>query len=273
MYLGIDIGGTKTLLASLTNDGVITEKVRFPTPATYEEFILTLADNVANMSTKGFSACGVGAPGRIDRRSGVAIAMGNLKWENVPLKNDISKLIKCPVVVDNDANLAGLSEAMLLKRSYNRVLYVTISTGIGTGIIINQSIDPAFADSEGGQILLEHNGKLESWEDFAAGSAIVARYGKQARDINNGTTWKHIAHDIALGLIDLIAVIQPEVIVFGGSVSAYLERFETPLKDILKQYETPLVPVPPLLRASRPDEAVLYGCYDLAKSVYGKSTR
>jgi len=270
MYLGIDIGGTKTLLASLNNDGVITESLRFETPKKYDDFKQLLANTVVDLSTKEFVACGVGVPGKVDRKRGIGLAMGNLPWQNVPLESDIKKAVRCPVILDNDANLAGLSEAMLVKHAYDRVLYVTVSTGIGTGIIVDQKIEPAFADSEGGQMLLEHNDKLEPWEDFASGSAIVQRYGKKARDITDEATWKHISHDLALGLIDLIAVMQPQVIIIGGSVGHYLDRYKEHLLAALRRYEMPLVPIPPIIKAKRPEEAVIYGCYDLAKSVYGK---
>jgi predicted NBD/HSP70 family sugar kinase len=271
MYLAIDIGGTKTLLACLTNEGIITERVRFETPPNYDDFAELLADNVAKLSTNDFVACGVGVPGRIDRVHGVGLAMGNLPWRNAPLKADVRKSVKCPVVIENDANLAGLSEAMLVKHEYDRVLYITVSTGIGTGIIVNQAIDPGFADSEGGHMMLEHNDRLEKWQHFASGKAIVRRYGKKARDITDEATWKHIAHDLAIGLIDLIALMQPQVIIFGGSVGNYLERFKKPLEQSLKRYEIPLVPIPPIVEAKRPEDAVLYGCYDLARSMYGKA--
>lgn len=269
MYLGIDIGGTKTLVATLDYHGVITHSVKFPTPKNYTDWLTQLADIVANLPTKTFIACGVGAPGRIDRDHGIALDMGNLPWQDVPLREDVKKIVHCPVVVDNDANLAGLSEAMLLKKKYNRVLYVTISTGIGTGIISDQEIDPLFADSEGGQMLLEHHGKLVQWEDFASGRAIVARFGKKAQDITDAATWRLICKDIAAGLIDLIAVIQPEVIVLGGSVGTYYDRYGSYLSDALRRYDNPLVPIPPIIQAGRPEQAVVYGCYDLAKSHYG----
>ncbi|HKU18330.1 MAG TPA: ROK family protein [Candidatus Saccharimonadales bacterium] len=271
MYLGIDIGGTKTLVAVLDADGVIQERAKFPTPEKYTDFCSELAKIVDKFSTKTFVACGVGVPGKMDRKHGVGLDMGNLPWHDIPVQKDLEKLLHCPVVVDNDANLAGLSEAMLVKHRYNRVLYVTISTGIGTGIIVDRVIDPAFADSEGGQMPLEHNGKLEAWEDFASGKAIVRRFGKKAQNITDEKTWRIISHDIALGLIDLIAVVQPEIIILGGSVSTYYGRFRHPLHEALANYATPLVPIPPIKEAERPEDAVVYGCYDLAKSTYGKT--
>lgn len=272
MYLGIDIGGTKTLVACLDRRGIVVESIRFATPKVYPEFLKELSITVANLSTKEFIAAGVAAPGRVDREHGVVEAFGNLPWLDIPLKNDVHKILKCPVVVDNDANLAGLSEAMLLKQ-HDTVLYVTISTGIGTGVITNQQIDPDFADSEGGQIMLEHKGKVQAWEDFASGRAIVKRFGKRADEISDQKTWQIISKDIAIGLFDLITFIQPDAVVLGGGVCTNLDRFDGILLAELKRFETPISPIPPIYKAQRPEEAVVYGCYDLAKSTYGKSAR
>jgi glucokinase len=268
MYLGIDVGGTKTLIAVLDDHGVIKEHLKFPTNKNYAAWRNHLAEVVDELTIKKFTACCVAVPGRINRIKGIGLDMGNLPWHDVPVKSDLQKLLDCPVAVENDANLAGLSEAMLVKE-YSRVLYVTISTGIGTGFILDKAIDPAFADSEGGQMLLEFHDRLEPWEDFASGRAIVTRYGKRAADITDAATWKHITHDIALGLINLIAIVQPEIIVLGGSVGTYYSRYKKPLRDALARYATPLVPIPPIKQASRPEEAVVYGCYDLAKNIYG----
>jgi predicted NBD/HSP70 family sugar kinase len=270
MYLAIDIGGTKTLVASLNNDGVITERLRFETPKKYKDFLTALADNVAKLSTDNFLGCGVGVPGRLDQKRKRIIAMGNLPWQDIPIHEDIARLVSCPTVIENDAKLAGLSESMLLKGRYNRVLFITISTGIGVGFIVNQTIDPAIADSEGGQILIEHGGKMEHWEQVASGKAIVRLYGKQARDITDKATWKHIAYGLGLGISDLVSVIQPEVVVIGGSVGCYFDRFKEPLMNTLHRFELPITKVPPVIAAARPDDAVLYGCYDLTKSAYGK---
>ncbi|HEY8999401.1 MAG TPA: ROK family protein [Candidatus Saccharimonadales bacterium] len=273
MYIGVDIGGTKTLAACLDDNGVIQERSKFPTPQSYPEFLRELAKVVASFTTKEFRGGCVAVPGRIDREHGVAIACGNLPWRDVPIKADIERMVHCSIAVDNDANLAGLSEAMLLKDQFSRVLYVTVSTGIGTGIIIDQKIDPAFEDSEGGQIEVEYEGKMQTWESFASGRAIVERYNKRAGEITDQATRNAIAHAIAVGLIDLIATVQPQVIVLGGSVGHYYERFATPLNAELKKFETPIVPIPEIRGAERPDDAVVYGCYDLAKSIYGNADR
>lgn len=259
-------------MASLDDHGVIQECVKFATPKVYTQFLKELSISVDSLTTKEFWATGVAAPGRVDREHGVALAFGNLPWHDVPLKRDVHRIVKCPVVVDNDANLAGLSEALLIPQ-YDSVLYVTISTGIGTGVITNQQIDPDFADSEGGEIMLEHKGKIQKWEDFASGRAIVKRFGKRASEITDQQTWKIISRDIAIGLFDLITFIQPDAVVLGGGVSSNLDQFDDLLLSELKKYETPMTPIPPILQAQRPEEAVVYGCFDLAKSTYGKPGR
>lgn len=267
MYVGIDIGGTKTLVATLDDKGVIKESLKFPTPKNYDNFLNQLANNVAELTTKDFKAGCVAAPGQIDRKRGKFLDGGNLHWINAPLQRDVERITRCPMLLENDAKLAGLSESMLLK-NYERVLYVTISTGIGYALIVNQAIDTAVGDPGGRAMLLEHRGKLVPWENFASGGAIVRRYGRRASEISDQSTWKQITRDLAPGFLELIAILHPQVIVIGGGVGHYLERFHEPLVSVLKHYETPLLTIPPIVEARRPDEAVVYGCYDLAKATY-----
>jgi predicted NBD/HSP70 family sugar kinase len=268
MYAAIDIGGTKTLVASLDDNGVIQQRVKLLTSQDYDEFLRNLKETVRSFGPIEFHAAGVAVPGRIDRAHGIGRIFGNLAWRDVPIQHDIERLLHCPVVVEHDPSLAALSEAMLVKH-VNKVLYVTVSTGIGAGMVVGGHIDPNFADSEVGQMPLEHKGKMVSWESFASGSAIVRRYGKFAKDIEDDATWKAIARDIALGLRELLAITEPDLIVIGGSVGRFFPRYGAFLKAELKKYHNPLVPVPPLKAAERPDDAVLFGCYDYAYQLFG----
>lgn len=272
MYLAVDIGGTKTLLGVFTDNGKLKETIRFKTPRDYSDFLSALQRHLRLLKTDDFKAVCVAAPGKINRKRGVAMDFGNLPWEDVSLQSDVEKIVHAPTRLENDANLAGLSEAKNIMKKYKKVLYVTISTGIGTGIITNGVIDPELADSEGGHMLLQHNGRLIAWEDFASGHAITEKYGKEARDIFDKTTWSEICRNFSVGIIDLIALIQPEVIVIGGGVGKHFDRFGDILIKQLKAIELPLAPVPPIIQAKRPEEAVLYGCYEFAKDKYGHVT-
>jgi predicted NBD/HSP70 family sugar kinase len=268
MYMGIDIGGTKTLIAALTNEGEIHESVKFPTPENYDDFLIELAANVANLTTKDFKAGAVAAPGTIDRKLGTFEKGGNLKWKNVPVQHDVERITHCPMLLENDANLAGLSEAMLVKDKYSKVLYLTISTGIGSGYIVDKQIDPGMADSEAGQMLIQRGDKLIKWESFASGKAMYEKYNQKASDIEDPAIWQAVVQTWVVGFIELLAVIEPDVIVLGGGVGHYLPKYHKYLMEALKVYATPMVPVPPIIQAGRPEEAVVYGCYDLARSVH-----
>lgn len=269
MYLAVDIGGSKTLIGVFDSAGNLKETSRFNTPSSYDDFIGTLATKLPELNRSKFKAAGVAAPGKIDRKTGLGIAFGNLAWENVPLAQDIGRLAGCPVKVENDANLAGLSEAQLLPE-YKRVLYVTVSTGIGGVIISNGKIDPATQDAEIGHILLEHDGRLMRWQEFASGKAIYRKYGKKVSQIDekDTTIWYEIARNIAIGLIDVIAMLTPDVIVIGGGVGNHLSKFYGRLLEELKIYENPLITVPPIHQAKHPGEAVIYGCYELIRTNY-----
>ncbi len=266
MYVGIDIGGTKTLVAVLNENGVIHEKIKFPTNPNYSEFLLDLKKAINSLGMHDFKAGAVAVTGpRTDRKHGRIVNSSNLPWRNVPIQHDAELLCGCPLVIENDAKLAALSESMLLKDKYKKVLYVTVSTGIGFGLVVNGVIDTSVGDAGGKPMLLEHKGKLVSWEDFASGHAIVERFGKQAKDINDQQTWKIISRDLAKGFIHLIAIMQPDVIVIGGGVGNYFEKFEIYLKEDIENYKIPLVKLPKMIKAQRPDDAVIYGCYDIAK--------
>jgi predicted NBD/HSP70 family sugar kinase len=269
MYVGIDVGGTKTLIGVLNNEGVILEHDKYPTPKKYADFLAQLEQHLNLLKHHDFKAGGAGLPGLIDRQHGRIIDMGNLPWEDVPIQADLERICGCPMVIENDGKMGGLSEAMLLKKQYQKVLYLAIGTGIGVALIGDQKIDENLGDAGGRSLMLAHQGKLQSWEAFAGGRAIAERYDKPAHEITDEKTWRTICRYLAEGMIQLIAIMGPEVIVIGGSIGTYFDRYGKILTEELKKYELPMLKMPKLVSASRPEEAVVYGCYDLAKQVYG----
>ena len=263
MILAIDVGGTKTLLASFNDKGQVTEQIKFPTPQNYQDFLTQLSRTVASLTTKKFYKCVLAIPGKIDRKAGIVLAFGNLDWHDVPIVADLERQLVMPVKIENDAKLAALSEAHLLP-NYRKVLYLTVSTGIGGGMIINGKIDRNNQDAEYGHMLLEHEGSLQRWEHFASGKAIVAKFGLKASEITDPSTWYIVSRNIAIGLIDVIAATTPDVIVIGGGVGSNFAKFGDMLTSELLLYEDNLLHVPPVFGAQRAEEAVIYGCYILA---------
>ncbi len=270
MYVGVDVGGTKTLVAVLDAHGNIIERNKFPTPKKYSDFLRRLEQTLAQLTDRNFRAAAVGLPGRLDRPNGHLIRLANLSWENEAVQADCEKLLNCPVLIENDANLAGLSEAML-QPNYDKVLYITISTGIGTGFAYKRQLDPSFIDIEGGQILLPHKDKLMRWELFASGRAIYKHFGKPAANIpaSDIKAWHYVVHNLLVGFFANIAIVEPDLIIIGGSIGTYFDRYGEHLQKELERHEVRVVKIPRLVQAKRPEDAVLYGCYDLAKQVYG----
>ncbi len=268
MYGAVDIGGTKTLVAVFDAAGAVVEQAKFPTPASYDEFLIVARDTVANLTTNDFRAVGVAAPGKIDHEEGILVAAGNLNWVNTPIQADFEAIFGAPVRVENDAKLAGLAEAKAVGSDFSKVVYITISTGINIGVCVDGKIDKTLDEAEAGRMSIEHNGVMTIWEQFASGKAIVATYGKRASELEDPVAWGQIGRNIAEGLITILAIIQPDIVVFGGGVGNYLEKFKEPLLAELKKYENPLVGIPPIEKAKHPEEAVIYGCYEFAKDSY-----
>lgn len=271
MYIAVDIGGTKTLVAAFTTSGKLVKSIRFETPHDYPEFIEAVRSAYEQLKPDVTNPryCVVGAPGRIDRTKRSVIAFGNLPWENVPIGPDIERIVGVHTIVENDANLAGLSEAILIKHAYKKALYITVSTGIGGIVILNGKIMPEYADMEFGHMIFEHDGKLQHWEEFASGKAMYNKYGKRASDIpaDDTATWYEVSRNIALGLTGVIATLTPDVIIIGGGVGTHFDKYADQLHEELMLFGSKLVSVPPLRQAVRAEEAVLYGCYELARQL------
>lgn len=271
MYLGIDIGGTKTLVATLSDNGEITDSRRFPSNHDYEQFLRDLGENLGQLKLEdGYGAC-AGVSGLLDRAAGTVHALGNLPWRDKPIRDDISRLIGGrPLIIENDARLAGLSEAQLVKDRHQDVLFLTVSTGIGGAFIQEGRIAKALQDTEMGKMPLWHDGGYTHWEEFAGGRGVVKQFNKRADEITDPAQWRKIGENLAHGIGAVCSVLQPEIIILGGSVGKHADSFSPVIMEFLKRNLHPVVRQPhAIIPAQRPDEAVIYGCYDLAKQVRG----
>lgn len=273
MYLAIDLGGTKTLVATFSPKGEVIERVRFPTNHDYDQYLKDLANQIATLHIDHLDFCVMAIPGLIDRRRGLEVSLGNLPWKNKPIRNDISQILNgVPMAIENDSKAGGLSEALLLKETYEDVLYLTISTGIGGALVRNGKIVKAMEDMELGKIPVLFEGKFTHWEEFAAGRYVVARFSKHASDITDPEVWRVIGAHIAYGVGVACSVMQPEAIVFDGGVGQFANKFESFVREHLQKYLHTNVRQPQaLLTAQRPNEAVIYGCYELARAHHGKT--
>jgi glucokinase len=260
MLVAVDTGATKTLVASFLKDGSIGKQSKIPTPRDEKEYVIELVNEILGiLDGKAASVISVGLPGRIDQ-NGVLLGAGNLPWKNFDLRKELSKTFDCPILIENDANLAGLAETRQLKDIPPVSLYITVSTGVGTGITTNGKIDPHLRQSEGGSMILERDGSLREWESFASGKAVLKTYGKYARDITSERAWKQIGYNIAVGIMAMSPVLRPDIIIIGGSIGTFFEKYKTYLNNYLAENMKPHY-IPNIVEAQHPELAVIYGCY------------
>lgn len=197
--VGIDIGGTKLATVVADSTGHILSKVRKPTLAERgPEYALQLLFDMvretveqANLEQQSISAIGVSCGGPLDTKTGIVYSPPNLPgWDALPLKAQLESEFQIPVTIENDANASALAEFRFGGgRGYDAVLYMTMSTGIGGGIVINGEIYHGANDSAGEvghQILLPDGplcgcGKRGCLEALCSGPAIALRTQKAIR--------------------------------------------------------------------------------------------
>lgn len=191
--VGIDIGGTKLATVVADKTGHILNKVRKPTRSEKgPEYALGLlfdmvreVVDLAGVERKSISAIGVSCGGPLDTKTGIVYSPPNLPgWDALPLKAKLESEFQVPVTIENDANASALAEFRFGGgRGYKAVLYMTMSTGIGGGIVINGQIYHGANDSAGEvghQILLPNGprcgcGKRGCLEALCSGPAIARR--------------------------------------------------------------------------------------------------
>ncbi|MDE0470036.1 MAG: ROK family protein [Candidatus Poribacteria bacterium] len=191
--VGIDIGGTKLATVVADSTGHILGKVRKPTLAEKgPEYALGLlfdmvreTISLAGVEQASISAIGVSCGGPLDTKTGIVYSPPNLPgWDALPLKAKLESEFQVPVTIENDANASALAEYRFGGGcGYNAVLYMTMSTGIGGGIVLDGQIYHGANDSAGEvghQILLPDGplcgcGKRGCLEALCSGPAIARR--------------------------------------------------------------------------------------------------
>lgn len=269
MIIAIDTGGTKTFVAGISGQGEIICRHRIATPKNPAEYIEKIEYIIKNEFIKELSkgqikAVSIAVPASIDNDT--VLWAQNLGWKNFKIIEELSKLFpNLKFILDNDANLAGLYEARN-EPANKTILYITVSTGIGSGIIYNNKISKATKNSEPGRIIVSYDNKMQEWEKFASGKAIARIYNKLADEITDKRIWYDIADKISRGLLVITPLIQPEKIIIGGSIGCQFDKFSKPLNQLLEEKLPNNIGLPILAQASEPENAVLLGCYENAKN-------
>jgi glucokinase len=193
LIVGVDVGGTKVAGGLVTLKGRLTKTLVVPTYAekgfkTSYAQVVHLIEKLVNLAGGKENVAGIGvcAPGPLNPKTGVIINPPNLPgWRNIPLARSLANHFQLPAIVENDANAAGFAEVLFgAAVGYRDVFYVTVSTGIGTGVIIDKKIyhGKNGVGGEGGHVSVDIKspyrcgcGTLGCIEALAAGPGMARR--------------------------------------------------------------------------------------------------
>ncbi len=150
IFCGVDLGGTKLSVGLINEKGEVLDKILVkdhtlkPEEMVIEEIVLLVKKLLKqnNIEEEQLPGIGIGFPGHIRFNDGITITSSNLMgFKNYPFRHELQKHFKIPVVVDNDANAQAFGEFLYGSgKGYSTMIFMTISTGIGAGIIINRKV-------------------------------------------------------------------------------------------------------------------------------------
>ncbi|HKQ52631.1 MAG TPA: ROK family protein [Pyrinomonadaceae bacterium] len=307
---GIDVGGTKIAVTLESMGGERIAARRFPTLAELgpEAILGNIAGAVAEMSAEArvnVLAVGLGCPGSADKERGTVLNPINLPgWHGFPVVRTIEELLKVPAAIENDAKLAALGEhAHGAGRGFTDIVYLTISTGVGGGVIVNNQLLRRLGAGEIGHMTVLPDGPpcgcgsrgcldalcsgtaiaRRARELIAAGETsvitqlvagpekITARTVAEAArngDALAGRVWDEMIHYLSIGVGNVITILAPEAVVLGGGVASSGEQLLGPLRPLVVQRAT-MIPVESvrILQAALGGESGIHGALVLARQV------
>jgi glucokinase len=271
MIAAVDIGGTKVAVGAVDSQGKVLSSQESPTGSDCEyahglDIIVSMLKDVVRNTGVELSGVGLGSTGPVDPFTGDFGELDFLpKWRGKSLVKDLARIFNVTVALENDGDAGALAEAGWgAGKNKSRLIYVTVGTGIGGGIILNGKLYRGVegAHPEIGHQVLDPSGPLCScgfrgcWESLAAGPAMAA-WLESAAPPNYphrmGLTAKRIcqlavegdelacsavsreARYLGLGLANLINLFTPDAIVLSGSIMKSSDLFLDGIRQTIRQ--------------------------------------
>ena len=280
VFIGLDIGGTKLIAAAADEHGHIIKRERAATPLPLEKGLALLDEMIAAVS-EGAPIAGMGAAagGPLNWETGVISPLHQPEWRNIALKARMEAKYGCRFSVDVDTNVAALAEHHHAADKPSKLLYLTISTGMGGGLVVNgeiyrgmngehpevghQSVPYRVADHRTVACSCGSNGCLEA---LVSGNGIRRLYRKPPEELT-ASEWEEVAWNFGQGLRNLAVIYLPDVIVLGGGVAfGARESLLLPATEIMRDH-LKIVPHPRVMTSELGEHNVLSGAILLAQRI------
>jgi glucokinase len=288
--IGIDIGGTNTRIALIDDKYNIVNRIQFSSdPSNPIETIKKISKEV-NSFNKEIVGIGVSCPGPLDLINGIVLETPNLPgWWNFPVSNKLSEACELPVYLENDANLAALAESIIGEgRKYRYIQFLTISTGLGSGQVIDKKIyigAHGYAHEIANMIMWKNGPSQGSIlpggiEAIASGTAITTRAKKAGLEVDHAGEVNDLAkkgNTIAISIMNdakeylanciatLIGVTDPEIVILGGSVALKIDGFTKEVNDLVQtKVHSNLKNLIPVVNSTLSEDSGLLGAACLA---------
>lgn len=304
-FLGIEIGGTKLQVVIGCADGTLLSTHRYAVKK--EEGAEGIRKNIekalAEHKAEKLTAAGVGFGGPVNWQTGFVETSFHIEgWPGFGISEWLAGRLEIPVFVDNDANVAALGEAVHgAGKAYNHVLYITMGSGIGGGLVINQQIyhGAVPGEVEIGHLQMDRSGA--TLESLCSGWAVDEKIRKAAAANPRGTLAKltngksrseaiflkeamqksdetatqifeETTDDFAFGLSHAVHLLHPEVVVLGGGLSFMGDVLQKSIQTKLPKYlMKAFAPGPPVRIAALKEKAVPIGCLVLCQQKIQKN--
>ena len=285
MRIGIDLGGTSVAVGLVDDEYNVLYRTSAKTAGCKTDSELFEIINkcvyelfeISDISNDKIDSIGIGCPGSTDLERGLVVRSGNLPLSNSPVVSILTEEFKKKVYLDNDANCAAWVEFNSgIAKSVHNMIMITLGTGIGGGILINDKIIHGLENHAGeiGHIVVDINGKrcacgrIGCWETVASTRALIERVRSEVKQVpysiigkvvaeNNGyvdgrtlfTALKRgckVARDIfedylemlSVGVLNIIDIFRPDMIVIGGGISKEGDTLLLPLREAVGECST-----------------------------------
>jgi glucokinase len=271
MFIGIDIGGTHTRVA-LGKKGKIEKRLDFPTRE-FQTSLQEIKEAVEKISAgQTIQRIGIGVPGPMNFKTGKLLGPPHLiGWNGVEVADIFPKLLQTPVVIGHDASVAALGEYHYgAGRNKDPMLYYTVSTGIGVGLIAGGKMYKGLYNPEAGHQILGREGRLclckqeADLETYSSGQGLQILTGINPVDLENTKLWEEALEWLAIGIANSILHYCPEIVVIGGGMTRHKNLFFPPLEKFIKKHLHQVPPVP-IVPAGLGQESGLIGALTLAE--------